>query len=105
MTSYSQKIQNQLLNLMGAQPRRTFGDALLSAAIPAAAGAMVGGIAALLLAPKAGYLVRKDMQQWLATAREQDLKTTVKKTLDSVRSSNGHSTAVELGDGDGRNTR
>lgn len=64
-------IKDTLLHLIGAEPRRTALDFVFPATGYFFAGVVVGGVAALLTAPKPGREMRRDLKENVSNLRNQ----------------------------------
>ena len=81
MRPLTQTIEEQLLRVLGAEKRRPLGLGTWGAALPLVTGMLVGGALGLVLAPKAGHLLRKDIAQWMKSVNEQGLRESAKEML------------------------
>jgi gas vesicle protein len=64
-------IKDTLLHIIGAEPRRTVVDYVFPATGYFFAGVVVGGVAALLTAPKPGREMRRDLKENVSNLRHQ----------------------------------
>lgn len=64
-------IKDTLLHIIGAEPRRTALDFVFPATGYFFAGVVVGGVAALLTAPKPGREMRRDLKENASNLRNQ----------------------------------
>jgi len=79
MRSWIQTIEEELLKMLGAQKRRPLGLGTLGVVLPLVTGVMVGSALGLVLAPKAGHLLREDIRQWMKAVGEMGLREKAKE--------------------------
>jgi len=103
MRSFTQTIQEELLRALGMERRRPFGLGTWGIALPVITGALVGGALGLMLAPKAGILLRQDIREWMRAAREQGLRESVKDQWQRTPPAQPQGEPVEMGAISGHN--